>query len=149
MEAAPFGHVGLEISVGLLLGYVAGQKTDSGEITLERVLQLLTSRPAELLGSGAGLPTREVGRSEDLPHYPFTLSAQALSDFNPRTIELSPGHIAEGLAADVTLLAHKAEWTIDPQYFHSKCGNTPFAGWRARGRVLLTVCGGRVTHDAI
>jgi dihydroorotase len=144
MEAAPFGHVGLEIGVGLLLAHVVGQQTAAGEITLERVLQLLTSGPGGLL-SGAGLQTRD-GRSEDLPHY---LSASALSDFNPHTIELSSGRIAEGVPADVTLLDLNAEWTVDPGEFHSKCRNTPFTGWQAKGKVLLTVCGGRVTHDAI
>ena len=47
------------------------------------------------------------------------------------------------------LLDLNAEWTVDTAEFHSKCRNTPFAGWNAKGKVKLTVCGGRVTHDAI
>jgi dihydroorotase len=146
MEAAPFGHVGLEISVGLLLGHVVGQQTDAGEVTLERVLQLLTSRPAELLGA-ASIPARQEPSAGKTAH--ATLSPEALADFNPHSIELSSGRIAEGVPADVTLLDPNAEWTIDPAAFQSKCRTTPFTGWKSRGKVLLTVCGGRVTHDGI
>jgi dihydroorotase len=39
-----------------------------------------------------------------------------------------------------------AEWTVDPDAFFSKGRNTPFAGWRLRGRVLATMLAGRFTH---
>ena len=42
----------------------------------------------------------------------------------------------------------QAEWTVDPAAFHTKGRNTPFAGWRLKGRVLATVLGGRFTHVA-
>jgi dihydroorotase len=41
-----------------------------------------------------------------------------------------------------------AEWTVDPDVFFSKGRNTPFAGWRLRGRVLATMLAGRFTHVA-
>jgi dihydroorotase len=41
-----------------------------------------------------------------------------------------------------------AEWTVDPDAFFSKGRNTPFAGWRLRGRVLATLLAGRFTHVA-
>jgi dihydroorotase len=41
-----------------------------------------------------------------------------------------------------------AEWTVDPDAFHSRGRNTPFAGWRLRGRVLATLNAGRFTHVA-
>jgi dihydroorotase len=41
-----------------------------------------------------------------------------------------------------------AEWTVDPDVFFSKGRNTPFTGWRLRGRVLATMLAGRFTHVA-
>jgi dihydroorotase len=35
-----------------------------------------------------------------------------------------------------------------PEAFHSKGRNTPFAGWRLKGRVLATLLSGRFTHVA-
>jgi dihydroorotase len=71
-----------------------------------------------------------------------------LADFTPRTIPVSPGRIAVGLPADLTLLDLNEEWTVDPPQFKSKSRNTCFGGWEAKGRSVLTMCGGRVTHDA-
>ena len=41
-----------------------------------------------------------------------------------------------------------ATWTVDPEAFHSRGRNTPFAGWRLKGRVIATVLAGRFTHVA-
>jgi dihydroorotase len=138
LEAAPFGSVGFELTFGLLNRHVVGQETDGGVITLERVLQLLTSRPADLL-AGAG----QDWRSAHVPQ----LGKGPLTDFTPRTIPVSPGRIGPGMAADLTLLDLDEEWTLDPAQFRSKSHNTCFGGWEAKGRAVLTLCGGRVTHD--
>jgi len=39
------------------------------------------------------------------------------------------------------------EWTVDPARFRSRGRNTPFAGWRIRGRPILTLAGGVVAYD--
>jgi dihydroorotase len=46
------------------------------------------------------------------------------------------------------LLDPLARWTIDPARLHSKSRNTPFAGRSVQGRVAMTVCEGRVVHEA-
>ena len=61
--------------------------------------------------------------------------------FGLPAVRLEPGH-----PADLVLLDPEAEWTVEPERFHSKGRNTPFAGWKLHGRVLATVCGGRLTH---
>ena len=38
------------------------------------------------------------------------------------------------------------EWVVDPERFHSKGKNTPLAGQRLRGKVVLTLAEGRVAH---
>jgi len=51
-----------------------------------------------------------------------------------------------GSPADLVLLDTEAEWRVEPERFRSQGRSTPFAGWTLQGRVLLTVCGGEITH---
>jgi hypothetical protein len=36
------------------------------------------------------------------------------------------------------------EWTVDPHAFKSRAKNTPYGGWKLRGKVLHTVFKGRL-----
>jgi dihydroorotase len=58
------------------------------------------------------------------------------------------GTLRVGSPADVTVIDPDAEWVVDPAAFRSKSRNTPFAGWKMRGRVIKTVVGGKVVYDA-
>ena len=140
MEHAPFGCTGFELSFGLLNAHVVGLETPGGVITLERILRLLTSGPARILRAEVGPMPRE-------GQYP-QLEPGALGEFNPQEIEVSPGRIAPGLAADLTLLDLDTEWEVDPEALLSKGHNTPFGGWRARGRVEMTFMGGRPVYES-
>ena len=62
-----------------------------------------------------------------------------------RAFSLPCGTLAVGLPADVTVFDPATEWTVDPQRFKSKSRNTPFAGWKLRGRVVETLIAGRRT----
>jgi dihydroorotase len=66
---------------------------------------------------------------------------------SPRRIFALPEvRLDGGFPADLTLIDPDAEWTVDPEAFHSKGRCTPFAGTRVVGRVLATFCDGEVTH---
>ncbi len=56
------------------------------------------------------------------------------------------GGVAVGARADLVVLDLESEWTIDAYSFASRGRNCPFHGWRVRGRVVLTLKGGRVVH---
>jgi dihydroorotase len=58
------------------------------------------------------------------------------------------GSLRVGSPADVTIIDPEAEWVVDPAAFRSKSRNTPFAGWKMRGRVVKTLVGGTVVYDA-
>lgn len=62
---------------------------------------------------------------------------------------LPGGRIAEGAPADLTVLDLERERVIDPAAFASKGRNTPFAGRKAKGWPVLTLCNGRVTHNCL
>ena len=49
-----------------------------------------------------------------------------------------------GAPADVTIIDPKAEWTIDVNQFKSKSRNSPFHGWKVRGRAKWVIVEGGV-----
>ena len=106
LEKAPFGIVGLETAVALLLDHLVHKKV----IPLGRFVELLSANPARLLG------LRNKGR------------------------------IAVGADADLTILNLAKVGTIDKNAFESKGRNTPFDGWKLKGRAVMTIVGGKVVY---
>lgn len=67
-----------------------------------------------------------------------------LLSVNPAKILGIPGGtLAEGAAADITILAPDLEVSIVAARLQSKSKNTPFDGWTLRGGVAATLVGGR------
>ena len=54
------------------------------------------------------------------------------------------GTLKEGSVADIVVADINEEYVIDSDKFLSKGKNTPFNGKRVRGKVLYTLCGGKV-----
>lgn len=57
------------------------------------------------------------------------------------------GQIKEGFDADITIIDPQKEWTVRREEFVSKSKNSPFIGWRLKGCVETTICGGRVIYQ--
>ncbi len=56
---------------------------------------------------------------------------------NPRKILRLPEiKIHEGEKANLTILDLNDEWTVDASKFHSKSKNTPYDGWKLRGKAV-------------
>jgi dihydroorotase len=56
---------------------------------------------------------------------------------NPRRILGLPDiKIHEGEKANLTILDLKEEWIVDASKFHSKSKNTPFNGWKLKGKAI-------------
>ncbi len=103
---APFGIVGLETALGLVLTHVVGE----GVIDLPTMVERMSCHPA-------------------------------------RTFRLPGGSLASESAADVTVFDPIATWTVDPSAFVSKSRNTPFGGWKLKGRVRYTIVNGQVVFE--
>jgi dihydroorotase len=103
-DRAPFGMVGLETAVAVLLDRLVHR----GMISLPRFIEMWSTAPARILGL------------------------------------TNKGRISPGADADLTILDPESEATVDAAAFRSKGRNTPFDGWRLKGRPAMTIVGGRL-----
>ena len=65
----------------------------------------------------------------------------------PRRIFGLGGSLNEGEAADIAVFDLDAEWTVDPEKFHSKGKATPFEGWVLQGECCLTMVDGKIVYE--
>ncbi|MCK4993890.1 MAG: dihydroorotase [Candidatus Omnitrophica bacterium] len=64
--------------------------------------------------------------------------------YNPsKIININKGYIAVGADADITVFDPKQKWEVTEGDFYSKSKNSPFLGNTLKGRVILTICGGK------
>jgi len=62
---------------------------------------------------------------------------------NPaRLLKINAGTLSVGAIADVTLIDPHLEWTVDANATQSMSRNTPFHGWKLKGRAVRTMVGG-------
>ncbi len=94
LTQAPFGVVGLETALGVLLTELVHR----GSLKLAMVVAALTWRPAKILG-------------------------------------FDRGRLSKGAVADVTIFDPHLDWAVEANSFASKGVNSPFLGWRLKGKV--------------
>ncbi len=75
---------------------------------------------------------------------PLARLIELMSTGPARVLGLPGGTLAPGSPADVTVIDLERELDVVAARFASKSRNTPFAGWKLRGRAVATIVGGRV-----
>ncbi len=60
-----------------------------------------------------------------------------------RLLKIDAGTLSVGAPADVTLIDPDAEWTVRVDKFESASRNSPFDGWRVKGRAVRTIVRGK------
>jgi len=67
---------------------------------------------------------------------------------NPaRLLQIEAGTLSVEMAADITLIDPELDWTVDAKSFQSMSCNTPFDGWRLKGRAVRTIVGGKTVWE--
>lgn len=73
-----------------------------------------------------------------------------LLSVNPAAIlGLPAGRFTPGAPADVTIIDPEREYLYTEDQVVSKSRNTPFLGWRLKGRAVLTMVGGEIRHSLL
>jgi dihydroorotase len=80
---------------------------------------------------------------------PLARLIDALTRAPARIVGLEAPRIRDGARADLVLIDPAARWTIDPARMRTKSRNTPFAGHAVQGRVVMTMCEGRIVHEEL
>ena len=63
---------------------------------------------------------------------------------NPaQLLQIEAGTLTVGRAADITLIDPELEWTFDVAASQSMSRNTPFNGWKMKGRAVRTIVAGK------
>lgn len=66
---------------------------------------------------------------------------------NPAAIlGIERGGLGVGAVADITVINPNATWVVEAANLKSKGKNTPFEGWKMRGKVTTTIVGGNVVY---
>lgn len=61
-------------------------------------------------------------------------------------LRLNKGNLGAGSDGDVTLINPHTPWVVESINLKSKGKNTPFEGWKLKGKVTHTIVGGRVVY---
>ena len=62
---------------------------------------------------------------------------------------LNKGNLGIGKVADIVIFNPKTEYQINPENFKSRSKNSPYKGWKVRGKVLHTLVAGKIVYSAI
>ncbi len=84
-------------------------------------------------------------------HYDYKMPLMdilAMVTINPaRILGIDGGRIEKGARADITIVDPKAEWTLTEDMLVSKSKNSPFIGWKFKGKVTTTIASGKVVYN--
>lgn len=72
---------------------------------------------------------------------------QRLTAGPAQVFRLPGGILHEGAIADVTCIDLEKTWSVDSHQILSKSKNSPFLGWKLRGKIASTWVGGRLIYD--
>lgn len=64
-----------------------------------------------------------------------------------RILNLPAGKLEVGAPADLTLIDLNREFTVDVNKFKSKSRNSPFQGWKLRGKAVMTIVCGKIVYS--
>ena len=56
------------------------------------------------------------------------------------------GQLKEGYDADIIAVDLNEEWTVKKEELLSKCGWSPYEGWKLKGRNILTIVNGNIVY---
>lgn len=136
----------LAIIEGLQDGTIDCIATDHAPHTAaEKKDKPITGAPSGIIGLETSL---SLGITELVEKGYLTLPELIrLMAYNPaKMYHLDAGYLAEGGPADLVLFDPKASWVAGD--YASKAENTPFTGRELKGRVIFTVCKGKVVYKA-
>jgi dihydroorotase len=133
----------LAIIEGLKDGTLDVIATDHAPHAPEKKARELDQSPNGIIGLETLLPIC-VGSLIEPGHLSWPQLIEKLTSNPAKVLGIDRGTLKPGAVADVTVIDPKAEWTVISAEFMSKSRNSPFAGWKVRGRAWAVIVGGAI-----
>jgi dihydroorotase len=131
-----------EIRAGLADGTIDAIATDHAPHAAQEKECEIDRAPFGIIGLETALSLSLMLVEEGLLTLPALI--QKMTENPARIIGKKIGRLGIGDPADVTLIDPAAEWVVDAGDFKSKSKNSPFIGWKMKGRVAGIVVGGKI-----
>lgn len=133
----------LAIIKGLADGTIDIIATDHAPHTAEEKAKAITDAPSGIIGLETAF---SLGMTElvDKGYLGMKQLLAAMSTNPAKMYHLDAGYLAEGGPADIVLIDPKEEWVVEE--FASKASNSPFVGWKLKGKVKYTICKGEIAY---
>ena len=71
-----------------------------------------------------------------------------LSTTPAEILGINAGHLGVGAMADITIFDPSKHWILQTENLLSEGKNTPFENWEFQGKVMKTICDGKLVYDA-
>ncbi|OAI43817.1 dihydroorotase [Nitrospira sp. SCGC AG-212-E16] len=134
------------IKQGLRDGTIDAIATDHAPHATQEKQLGFTEAPFGIVGLETALPLTFALVDEGV--LSLESAVDKLSTAPAKAFGLAKGTLTVGADADVAVVDQQEQWEVDPAKFRSKSRNTPFAGWKVKGRVTATIVGGRVVFES-
>lgn len=130
---------------GLKDGTIDAIATDHAPHALEEKDQEFSYAPPGMVGLETALALT-ITKLIEPGHLSWTDAVRRLSTTPAELLRLDDqGRLEAGRPANVVVFDPAAEWVVAPERFHSLSHNTPFGGWKLKGKVTDTVFRGKRT----
>lgn len=133
---------------GLSAGIMEAISTDHAPHHADEKALGIAKAPFGIVGSETALPLTMTYLVHTGKLTPYAM-VERMSYRPAQIIGIDRGSLAEGKIADITLIDPDAEYTIDAASFASKGKNTPFDGFKVRGKVIKTLVEGEIVYEAM
>ena len=134
------------IKEGLRDGTIDVIATDHAPHATQEKQQEFSEAPFGIVGLETALPLTFALVEEDV--LTVETAVAKLTTEPAKAFGLNKGTLKPGADADVVIVDPNESWEVDPTQFRSKSRNTPFAGWKVKSRVKMTIVSGRVVFQS-
>lgn len=131
------------IIAGLKDGTLSVLATDHAPHAPEKKAKELDQTPNGIVGLETFLPLVST-HLVHAGHLSWTQAIEKMTINPAQVLGIDRGTLRLGRPADVTIIDPDMEWTIDKNAFKSKSRNTPFHGWKVKGKAVVTIVAGDV-----
>ena len=135
----------MEIRAGLADGTIDAIATDHAPHAHWEKEQEMDRAPFGIIGLETAIPLSLKLVSDGVLSLPALI--QKFTQGPAQILGRPIGRIRVGDSADITIIDPHLEWTVKGESFKSKSKNSPFIGWKMKGRAATVIVSGRVVEN--